>query len=249
MSKAPLRIKELMPVSPEVPYDTKRIKRSVPRSASQIRDHDVRRVLRNELSAYAAKINAVMIEELGIAQGAVRIDLALVNGALHGYEIKSDRDTLERLPFQRHAYGKVFDRVTLIVGNRLLDEAKRHIPKWWGLSVVIAEKDEVTCIKTIRTPSPNPNVDARTLVELLWRDEALALLEKNGLVRGLAGKSRKLMWDRLAKELTIDQIRSAVTTAIKSRPTWLKARASQLIDDELNMMIGTDHSPSGGIPL
>lgn len=206
-------------------------------------------MLRQELRPYASRINAVMIEELGIDQGAVRVDLALVNGALHGYEIKSDRDTLERLPIQRHAYGKVFDWVTLVVGNRLLSDAKRHIPKWWGISIAIAEKDKVVRIETIRATSSNPNVNARSLIELLWRDEALALLKTYGLAHGLAGKPRKLMWDRLANELTIDQIRSAVTTAIKSRAAWLEARTSQLVNDKLNVMIGTDLPPCGSVSL
>ena len=34
------------------------------------------------------------VEELGVCRGRVRVDVAVVNGTLHGYEIKSDRDSL-----------------------------------------------------------------------------------------------------------------------------------------------------------
>jgi len=36
--------------------------------------------------------------------GASRIDRAVVNGSVHGYEIKSETDDLTRLPAQARAY-------------------------------------------------------------------------------------------------------------------------------------------------
>jgi len=42
----------------------------------------------------------VILEELGIQHGLSRIDLAVVNGELNGFELKSDKDTLARLPEQ-----------------------------------------------------------------------------------------------------------------------------------------------------
>ena len=32
----------------------------------------------------------LIVEELGLCEGAVRIDVAAINGSIHGYEIKSD---------------------------------------------------------------------------------------------------------------------------------------------------------------
>ena len=60
----------------------------------------------------------VIVEELGIQHGLSRIDLAVVNGELHGFELKRDRDTLARLPEQTETYGRVLDRVTLVIGER-----------------------------------------------------------------------------------------------------------------------------------
>jgi hypothetical protein len=49
---------------------------------------------------------------------------------LWGYELKSERDTLERLPLQARIYSRVFDRVTLVTGLRHAGAAEDRIPGW-----------------------------------------------------------------------------------------------------------------------
>ncbi|HET7057847.1 MAG TPA: sce7726 family protein, partial [Nitrospiraceae bacterium] len=69
-------------------------------------DSDIRRVLRSKLLLkHADELDTVIIEELGLCRGQVRVDLSVVNGLLHGYEIKSDRDSLRRLRSQAELYG------------------------------------------------------------------------------------------------------------------------------------------------
>jgi hypothetical protein len=95
------------------------------------RDADVRPALRATLlSRHAGETDTVLIEELGICRGQVRVDLAVVNGELHGYEIKSDRDSLRRLAVQLDFYGKVCDRATLVVAQRHLHHALDVLPAW-----------------------------------------------------------------------------------------------------------------------
>ncbi|HEX6037420.1 MAG TPA: hypothetical protein VFZ20_05255, partial [Longimicrobium sp.] len=71
------------------------------------KDSDIRSVLyATELARHAACSGSLVVPELEICQREFRIDVAVVSGtALHGYEIKSDRDTLSRLPAQAVAYG------------------------------------------------------------------------------------------------------------------------------------------------
>jgi hypothetical protein len=64
---------------------------------------------------YQNEADTVLIDELGLCQGSARVDLAVVNGQFHGYEIKSERDSLRRLGAQADLYSRVFDRVTLIL--------------------------------------------------------------------------------------------------------------------------------------
>ena len=84
-------------------------------------DVDIRSALRSRLLAkHAADADTVIIDELGVCRGKVRVDVAVVNGMLHGYEIKSDRDNLRRFSGQVDFYGKVLDRATLVVGEKTL---------------------------------------------------------------------------------------------------------------------------------
>ncbi len=78
-----------------------------------MRDQDIRDSLRQELvAAYGSDSSTLIVEELGICCGMARVDVAVVNGELKGFEIKSEKDTLGRLPAQSGMYGKVFDTMS-----------------------------------------------------------------------------------------------------------------------------------------
>lgn len=182
-----------------------------------IADPDIRAVLKNRLQAkHAHESDTVLIEELGLCQGQVRVDMAVVNGVLHGYEIKSDCDTLRRLPNQVEAYGKVLDRATLVVGQRHLKEALQKVPAWWGVMKVVATVNGLS-LKEVRPGRKNPSRNPRMMAELLWRDEALALLENRDAVHGLRTKPRNHAWDRVADVYDVDEIGDAVRARLKAR--------------------------------
>ena len=44
------------------------------------------------------KHSSKIFEEFRVQHGMARIDFAVINSIMHGFEIKSDLDTLERLP-------------------------------------------------------------------------------------------------------------------------------------------------------
>ena len=67
-----------------------------------MRDADVRLVLKHALVARYGETDTIIVEELGLCRGSVRADIAVINGLMKGFEIKSDRDTLQRsLPKRR----------------------------------------------------------------------------------------------------------------------------------------------------
>lgn len=158
----------------------------------------------------------MLIEELGFCRGQVRIDLAVVNGQLHGYEIKSDRDTLERLGRQLEIYNRVLDRATLVVGERHMDAALELLPSWWEVLRVDASPDGPRFTK-IRRGHKNSKRHARTLVELLWRDEALALLAGRNAAQGVKSKPRFAVWDRLCEHFDVEEIAAEVRRCLKAR--------------------------------
>ena len=185
--------------------------------ATVLGDSEIRSVLRSQLSQkHACKSRTVFIEELGLCRGQVRVDLSVVNGLLHGYEIKSDRDSLRRLNGQIELYGKVFDRATLVVGVRHLAEALDSVPEWWG--VLLARRSAKGLqLKTMRAARSNPKKDPRALVELLWLDDALAMLEERDAARGYRGKARWIVWDRVCELCSLNEIAKAVRTQLKTR--------------------------------
>src|SRR5713226_6200533 len=78
-----------------------------------MKDSQIRDALKSDLLArYSQDPDTVIIDELGLRHGASRIDVVVVNGNLHGFELKSDRDTLKRLPRQTGIYNSILDFVT-----------------------------------------------------------------------------------------------------------------------------------------
>ncbi len=77
--------------------------------------------------------NTRIIEEFGSCQGNARVDVAVINGSIHGYEIKSEKDTLKRPPIQKEYYNRTLDFVTLVCEETHLEKAEQIIPNWWGI--------------------------------------------------------------------------------------------------------------------
>ena len=185
-----------------------------------LRERDIRRALHAELTAkHGSSTDTLLIEELGILQGAARVDLAVVNGFLHGYEIKSEQDTLARLQDQSVAYGKVFDYVTIVCAGRHFASAVSRVPHWWGVAVAVGSEHQPS-IAIDREATRNQGVEPRALVELLWRDECIAILKERGLERGLLGGPRSRMWDRLAEAIAAIELSSIVRDQLKRRERW-----------------------------
>ncbi|HTW89907.1 MAG TPA: sce7726 family protein [Candidatus Binataceae bacterium] len=187
-----------------------------------MRDRDVRSAVRQMLrTRYASDPDTKIVEEMGIWSGSVRIDLAVINGELNGYELKSDRDTLERLPLQAELYSRVFDRLTLVVGKRHVAKASKQVPKWWGLWIAEQNGIRVT-LRPERESKRNPNPDSYLIAQLLWKEEAIAVLDEFNLAIGWRNRRVKEIHQRLASELSFDRLTERVRATLKGRDGWLR---------------------------
>lgn len=184
-----------------------------------MRDADVRRALLADLEARHDPSDTLVVNEFGICNGESRVDVAVVNGELIGYEIKSAVDRLDRLPGQCEMYGRVLDKVTLVVAEDHLDEAAELIPDWWGIVRAAGDRTEVS-LASVRCETRNPNPDTFSLARLLWRDEALNVLKRYELADGVRSKPRRHLWRRLAEQLDHATLAAAVRDAIKVRNGW-----------------------------
>lgn len=196
-----------------------------------MRDVDIRKALLKSFhKQYRKDKDTLIVQELGLCQGNARIDLAIVNGFIHGYEIKSDRDTLRRLSGQQDIYNRVLDCVTIVAGSRHLSKIEKLVPSWWGVSEAKFNNKKLTIIK-VRPCKENTTVDPSALVQLLWREEALSILIQRNLHEGVVSKPRCIIWGRLVEHLSLDELRYEVRKKIKARQHWRSVQKQALYDD------------------
>lgn len=186
-------------------------------TAVTLGDAEIRLILRETLrKRHREDGHTFLIEELGLCQGQVRVDLAVVNGILHGYEIKSDRDSLRRLPVQIQFYSRIFDKVTIVSGDRHLSEVVATVPCWWGISKLHSVRNSPE-LRTVRRCRSNPSRDPRALVELLWAGEARSLLmAKQHIVKSFR-MPRSWIWDRVCETRTLEEVAACVRERLKHR--------------------------------
>ena len=173
----------------------------------------VRQALRaHVMEAIAGALDTV--DELWVPRSNERADIAVIGRLMDGFEIKTERDTLKRLPRQIVAYGRLFDRCTAVVAERHREHAAEILPDWWGITTV--HINGAVTFTTVRKPRPNPAVDPEILVRLLWRDEVMRALVALGREPDRKA-SRGSLWTELLRSASLKQLRSAVRTALLHR--------------------------------
>lgn len=182
-------------------------------------DSDIRPILHSKLREDYPEDDTLILDEMALCQGKGRVDIAVLNGSLLGFEIKSERDSLDRLPRQVEYYGRVFHKVSLYTNDNHIDDAKRVIPKWWGLYRVRGN-GAPSGFDQVRKPQSNPDQDAAAIAQFLWRWELLEELEKLGIDWGVRSKTRWEMCQRLAEHLPAQDTWHIVRRRIKGRTAW-----------------------------
>jgi hypothetical protein len=157
--------------------------------------------------------------ELGLCLGEARVDVAVINGSLVGYEIKTANDRLDRLAGQVKLYSKVLDQVVLVVATRHLSRALSLVPDWWGIWQ-IDQLDGDVSFAPLRSPSYNSATSPLSVAQLLWRDEALVLLAERSLDRGLRTATRWRLWEALVEHLEADDLGLEVCRRLRARRDW-----------------------------
>lgn len=191
-------------------------------------DHHLRAALKAHLTPKLGR-DDLLVDEFGLAYGAARADLALVNGHLEGFEIKAARDTLTRLPSQVEAYSHVFEMASIVTTRNHLADVRPLLPQWWGILLAVPRLHVVE-LTIHRKPRANPSRSAHHLARLLWRDETLAALNSLGLDRGLKSKPKLVLFDALAAAMPVSELADYVRICLKARGDWRSARGQSGCD-------------------
>ena len=175
--------------------------------------------------------NTIILDELGLIKGSTRIDIAVINGIMHGYELKSDLDTLLRLPDQMKIYNSIFDKVTLVVGKNHVFEAIKIVPDWWGIIMAkINETDRTMIFYNIRECSQNTSKNSYEIVKLLWKKEAIEILKRLNKAVGVSSKPINVIYDQIVTLLDQNTLSSNVREYLFNRLAWRSLKPHTLYD-------------------
>ncbi len=120
--------------------------------------------------------SASMLSEFRI--GACKADLVILNGTSTVYEVKSERDNLDRLENQIAAYRKVFARVNVIAAEEHVNSISACIPDDVGI-LVLSDRHHIS---TIREAANHPeSIEPCKVFESLTKEESLLILDRLGV--------------------------------------------------------------------
>jgi hypothetical protein len=147
---------------------------------------------------------------------ASKADLVILNGTATAYEIKSDRDSLSRLPSQLGDYRAVFASVTVVTSPGQADAVLRLAPEDVGVLVLSTRLRLQVKRETQNLPE---RINPIALLETLRTSEAAQVLDSLGLETPEVPNTR--LWTELRKLYAaldpVDVHREAVSVLKRNR--------------------------------
>jgi len=186
-----------------------------------MRDQHIRAAFHRSILAAAHKDTSTqVIDELGLKNGEIRADIAVLNGKMFGYEIKTDKDNLLRLSSQVAAYSDVFHQAYIISGERHLQKVMDKLPEWWGVYCIQLAEQNTIGFTLIRPAQKNMAQNPFTLAQLLWKEEVINLLQQEYDCAAKISYTKRKLYDILVSQCEVDQLSEQVLSVIKKRQGW-----------------------------
>ena len=164
--------------------------------------------------------DTLVIHELGLVHAKKRVDLAVVDDAIHGFEIKSSLDNLDRLPSQIEVYRQSLQKLTLVAASKHIHEVMEITPWWCGVMEVLHGASGGINFQSLRLATLNPDVDEFFLAHLLWRNEAQRALIDKG-IKGVALRGpRRELYRTLVAMVSEFELAAIIKSFMAQRPDW-----------------------------
>lgn len=154
--------------------------------------------------------DAVLISEMTVANWSRRADVVLANGSLWAFEVKSELDSLTRLPGQLETFTAHFEKVCVVCAPRLETGARGLLLD--GVGLWVADGDG--SLRERVRPRFN-KLSKAAAIGLMKAVELRVLLGCNGYT-GLAELPRSSL-TVLAMRLPASDLSSAARAAVKRR--------------------------------
>lgn len=174
----------------------------VKRRHPKLLDKEIRPILFEQFEMTGEKMR--IMEEFVLCHKC-RADAVMIapNRGIVGFEIKSDRDSLERLEHQVKEYSRFCDYNYIVTGIKHATKVMEIVPSFWGIYCV-AEKEGQRMITCVREAILSPKVRVGNQLHFLWRSELIAIMKRHK-IRGYSSRSkskiRKLLMDTMEKEV------------------------------------------------
>lgn len=193
-----------------------------PHSAREpLRDSDIRVALARRVAQQQHGREFLFVPEIEVWGGwPGRIDQVLITRRqLQGFEIKSDVDSLRRLPVQVRAYSPVLERAHLVTTIRHLDAARAIIPPWWGILIASRTKDDLVRIAPSRPARANPDLDVFQVTTFISRELIVKYLQSQG-IRALSRRDVYSLRAMLVEGNTRGQVLAFAREVMMERADW-----------------------------
>lgn len=184
-------------------------------------DADIRSALHaKRLRRAKSHPDTLVIDELGLAHARSRIDVAVINGCIHGYEIKSAKDNLDRFATQIDIYRQTLQKLSLVAAPKHVASIMSHAPEWCG--VIVAEQGPRGGISfhVLRNAIANPEINPVMMAHLLWRDEVIELLSQVGYAPKDLRRPRRQLYEMLCEAMSLREITASIRTFMAQRQAW-----------------------------
>lgn len=140
-------------------------------------DRIIRKNLKDFLSVRKPSPKMIL-EELGVHNGNAIADVVAIYKVAHCYEIKSDKDRIERVLKQIEFFDLSFSKLTLVTTKKFLNRAIELLPPYWGILVAIQKNQSKIIFQYKRKAKYNPNWNSEKSLLSLWKSELLDLGSK-----------------------------------------------------------------------
>jgi hypothetical protein len=187
----------------------------------QTTDSDIRLALHaKRLNRVKAQPDTLVIDELGLAHAKSRIDIAVINGCIHGYEIKSSMDTLDRLGTQLGVYQQTLQKLTIVAAQKHIKGVMAKVPSWCGVMAVDRGPRGAIGFHVLRNAAKNPNIDPVMMAHLLWHHEVVDLLRQLEFAAKELRRPRRHLYEMLCEAMTVGEITTSIRQVMVRRQAW-----------------------------
>lgn len=179
-----------------------------------LREQEVKIALINWLYINGHLNDATIINEMVVANWTRRADLAVANGNLHAFEIKSDFDSLKRLEGQLSTFSSHFEKVTVVCSPRFTIEIQEMKNSDIEIIEFISTEQHID-FKIIQKGNQRIIQNKLVYCDFLLKEEIKNLLKEHDIAIPPACSRQQL--EIIIETLPLNIIRSHAINSVKKR--------------------------------